>query len=166
MTADAITATATIVLAVTAIVAVIWQTRSFRLSLAADLSMKLDDRFQDKEFAALRSRAARALKEHTAEGEAEDVFDFFETIGMFIRLRALNAEIVHSLFFHWINLYWVAGRDHIRKRQSISKALWRDFESLYNKVLDIERQKDPASKDIELSVDLKDEYLTDEIAMI
>jgi hypothetical protein len=69
---------------------------------------------------------------------------------MFVRLRALNAEIAHSLFFHWINLYWVAGRDHIRKRQAISKSLWRDFESLYKEVLAIERKKDPASKDIEL----------------
>lgn len=166
MHADAITATGTIVLAAAAIVTVVSQTRSFRLSLAADLSMKLDDRFQDKEFATIRSRAARALKEHVAEVEAEDVFDFFETIGMFVRLRALNAEIAHSLFFHWINLYWVAGRDHIRKRQAISKSLWRDFESLYKKVLDIERKKDPASKDIELSADAKDGYLNEEIALI
>jgi hypothetical protein len=52
MSADAITAIGTIVLAVPAITTVVWQARSFRLSLAADLSMKLDDRFQDNGFAA------------------------------------------------------------------------------------------------------------------
>lgn len=166
MSADAITAIATIFLAVAAIVTLVWQTRSFRLSLAADLSMKLDDRFQDKEFAAIRSRAARALKGHIAEDEAEDVFDFFETIGMFVRLRALNAEIAHNFFFHWINLYWVAGRDHIRRKQATAKSLWRDFESLHKKVLDIERRKDPTSKDLELTADAIDRYLDDEIALI
>ncbi len=166
MSADTITAIGTIILAIVAIVALFWQTKSFRLSLAADLSMKLDDRFQEEEFRATRSKAARALKEHIAENEAEDVFDFFETVGMFVRLRALKAEIVHSLFFHWINLYWVAGRDHIRKRQTTAKCLWRDFESLYKKVLEIERRKDPASKDIELATDARDRYLDDEIALL
>jgi hypothetical protein len=159
------TAIGTVALAVIALVALFSQNRSFRLALAVDISMKLDDRFDRKEFQQLRSRAALALKTRHNQVNAEDVFDFFETVGLFTRLGAQTPDVVHSLFFHWINLYWNAGRDHIRMRQKDSKLIWKDFEALYQEVLEIERKIGPHSRDLELTAADIETYLDEEIGL-
>lgn len=160
------TAIGTISLALIALVTLYFQNRSVKLTLAIDISMKLDDRFEAKRFCEARSRAAMALKLHENEVDAEDIFDFFETVGLFTRIGALTPGIAHSRFFHWINLYWNAGRDHIRMRQKNSKLVWRDFEALYNSVLDVERRKDPNSRDLELTASDIAIYLDEEIGLI
>jgi hypothetical protein len=167
MSWESLEAVAAVVAAGAAVFAIWLQNKSFKANLTADLAIKLDDRFSSAEVKESRSRAARALKAHIAEKEAEDAFDFFETIGLFVRRKALDEEIVHSLFFHWINLYWTAGKDHIRRRQRETKNLWRDFESLYKKVLEIEREENPNSPDITLSLfpDKLAQYLDEEIEL-
>ena len=82
---------------------------------------------------------------------------------MFTRRKALDAEIVHSFFFHWINVYWNAGRDYILRRQKESKLSWKDFCYLYQKVLEVEKKKDSSSQDISLSAERLKGYLNDEI---
>ena len=162
---EMVTAVATVGIAVIALLAIYFQNKSFQLTLAADLSMKLEEKFNDKEFRKLRAKAALSLKTHDEEGEAEEVFDFFDTIGLFTRRGALDERFVHSMFFHWINLYWIAGRDHIRKRQKGAKCLWNEFEYLYARVVELEKKQDPNSKDIELSANDLALYLDDEIAL-
>jgi hypothetical protein len=105
------------------------------------------------------------LQNHTNEEDAEDVFDLFEAVGLFTRRKALDAEIVHSFFFHWINVYWTAGKDHISKKQGQTHSAWKDFADLYLKVLKIERKEDPSSEDLALSADKLARYLEDEIAL-
>jgi hypothetical protein len=87
-------------------------------------------------------------------------------VGLFTRRKALDAEIVHSLFFHWINVYWTAGRDHIARKQRGAKLCWKDFGYLYLKVLEIEMKEDPSSRDISLSAEDLKRYLNDEIALM
>jgi hypothetical protein len=163
MTWESVGAIAALVTAVVALVEIWWQNKSFKANLTADLIMRLDDRFTLPEFKKTRSRAAQSLGNHIDEVEAEDVFDFFETVGLFTRRKALDAEIVHSFFFHWINVYWVAGRDYILRRQKESRLSWKDFGYLYQKVLEVEKKKDPSSQDISLSTDRLGRYLKDEI---
>lgn len=166
MTAEIITAWAAVgaVVAATASVFVASKSRKdFRLSLAADLSMKLDDRFNSEEFNEARSKAAKALLNKENLAEAEDVFDFFETLGLLVRTKAVTKELVYNFFFHWVNLYWAAGRDYILERRKTSKTLWTDFESLYKALIDIEKQKDNASRDISPSIELLREYLGQEM---
>jgi hypothetical protein len=165
MTSESLTAIGTLIIALATVVAIFLQNSSFKASLAADLAMKLGDQFDREEFKTIRSRAARSLKNHISEEDAEDVFDFFETVGLFTRRGALDVEIVHSLFFHWINLYWVAGRAHISKKQGQTNLAWKGFGDLYLKVLDIEKKQDPSSKDLALSADKLASYLDDEIAL-
>jgi hypothetical protein len=156
---------ATVAAAVIACVALYVQHRSFRLTLAANLSMNLDERFNSEELRSARALAARSLKGHTQEEEAEDVFDFFDTIGLFTRRGALDDEFVHSMFFHWIQLYWSAGSSYIRMRQKDSPLLWKDFEGIYQRVLAIEKSKAPNSEDLEYSPEMLDHYLDQEIAL-
>jgi len=148
-------------------VVTLWaQTKSFKLTIGADLAMKLDERFNETEFITIRAHAAEALKAQSNLKSAEDVFDFFDTVGLFVRLRALNPEIAHSLFFHWINLYWSTGKEYIRAEQQTAKLKWVDFEKLYVKTRDIEKARDPKSEDLCLSANRIDEYLNDEIALL
>ena len=123
----------------------------FKLSLAADLSMKLDDRFNTEGFRQTRSHAAQALLSSHKLVDAEDVFDFFETVGLLVRTEALTKDLAYNFFFHWINLYWVAGQGHIQEKRKVSKSLWEHFEYLYDIVRQSERIKDADSEDLKLA---------------
>jgi hypothetical protein len=123
----------------------------FKLSLAADLSMKLDDRFNPEDFRKNRSHAAQALLSGQKLVDAEDVFDFFETVGLLVRTGALTKELAYTFFFHWINLYWVAGQGHIQEKRKAAKSLWANFEYLYDIVQQSERMKDADSEDLKLA---------------
>ena len=125
--------------------------KDFKLALAADLSMKLDDRFNPDDFRQTRSHAAQALLSGQKLDDAEDVFDFFDTVGLLVRTGALTKELAYSFFFHWINLYWVAGQGHIQEERKGAKVLWENFEYLYNIVRQSERMNDPDSEDLKLA---------------
>jgi len=123
----------------------------FKLSLAADLSMKLDDRFNLEDFRKTRSNAAQALLSGQNLVDTEDVFDFFETVGLLVRTGALTKELSYNFFFHWVNLYWVAGQGHIQEKRRVAKSLWESFEYLYDIVRESERMKDVYSEDLKLT---------------
>jgi hypothetical protein len=123
----------------------------FKLSLAADLSMKLDDRFNSAEFEKKRSEAARALLSKKNLEATEDVFDFFETVGLLTRTGAITKELAYNFFFHWVNLYWIAGQTHIQNKRTKTRTVWEDFKYLYKSVRQIEESKDPDSEDLRLS---------------
>ena len=89
---------------------------------------------------------ADALLKHSAPAETDDLFDIFESIGLFVRKGFLDAEIAHSFFFHWVNLYWVAGRWAIEEKRKGAADLWTDFEFLYKRLLEIEISKDARSR--------------------
>jgi hypothetical protein len=114
MTSEIITAWAAVSAAIAAsgsvIVAVISR-NDCRLSLAADLAMKLEDRFDAKGFKEVRSSAANALLSKQNWENAEDIFDFFETLGLLVRTKAVTKELAYNSFFHWVNLYWNAGKE-------------------------------------------------------
>ena len=167
---EAITAWATIVIAIGTLLSVYVayrgirsQTRSFATSVSADLALKLVHEFDSSENRELRSRAANALLKREKVCEAEDVFDFFETVGLFVRKGVLDSDIAHSFFFHWVNLYWVAGKEQIEAKRKASADLWTDFELLHKTLLQIEMKADSRSRFINPSDELIRENLEDEI---
>jgi hypothetical protein len=177
MTAELITAWATIILAIVSIAST-WiaysgirsqteegrrSAKSFRLSLSVDLALKLEERFNTERFCQIRSAAARALLEGRDLVGAEEVFDFFDTVGEMVKQGALSEEIVHSLFFHWINLYWNAASSYIAREQEGTALVWQEFEKVYRRVLQIEKRKDPNSKDINPGIEHIREQLNDEL---
>ncbi len=121
---------------------------AYRLSLSADTALKFDAAFNSPAFERARSNAAKALLAHSNESEAENVFDFFDTVGLFVKLGAMKDEVAYSLFFHWINLYWRAGKGYIGSKQMDTSSVWRDFGDLYTCVEAIERRRNPDSKDL------------------
>ncbi|MFZ0662736.1 MAG: hypothetical protein WAM66_08595 [Acidobacteriaceae bacterium] len=154
--AYSVAAWSTLALAILSLIAVgisYWgikkQTASFASSVAADLCLKLTDRFDNDQMLETRSRAAKALLDKSNLQQADDVFDFFELIGLYVRKKVLDAEIAHSIFFHWTNLYWNAGKNYIIESRKQSSVIYSDFELLYDTVLRIEKRVDPKSHDID-----------------
>jgi len=139
--------------------------RHFRLSLSAELALKLDDRFNSDQFRKCRCLAAKSLLRQNEMVDSEDVLDFLETIGLFMRSGALNEEVAYSTFFHWINLYWNAAEKHIQMKRADNSAAWQDLEYAYKNLVALEREKDKASADLALSPDRMRRYLGDEAAL-
>lgn len=139
------------------------QARSFAASVSADLCLKLVDRFESLPMLEARSKAANALRYKSDPRLADDVFDFFEIIGLYVRLGTLDKALAHSFFFHWVNLYWQAGKDYIFKSRERSSDIYRDFEGLYQTVLAIEMKNDPRSRDLDPTDAEIDSFLGQEI---
>src|ERR1017187_417030 len=106
------------------------QTESFAKSVSADLCLKLTDRFDSPDMVIKRKLAAKALLEKANLDSVDDVFDFFETVGLYVRRKMLDEEVAHSMFFHWVNLYWHAGKDYMATMRERSDGIYVDFERL------------------------------------
>jgi hypothetical protein len=127
------------------------QLEEYKLALSAETVLKFRAAFDDPEFKKARRKAGEALLNRHNEAAAEEVFDFFDTVGLFVKLGALTEDIAYSVFFHWINLYWRAGKHYIGSKQMDTAALWKGFEFLYNRVCDIERRSHSDSEDLKMS---------------
>jgi hypothetical protein len=168
---DPITSWSTLALAVFSFIAVgisYWgikkQAESLASSVSADLCLKMVDRFDSPAMLMIRSLAARALLDDFQLVLADDVFDFFELLGLYVRRDMLDAEIVHSMFFHWINLYWNAGKAYIVKSRERSNDIYVDFQDVYKAVLAIEMKTAPNSRDINPTQADVEEFLKQELA--
>jgi hypothetical protein len=159
-----------VVFALVAVIVAIWtqynQTHSFKLTIGADLAMKLDERFNEHDFLKIRVVAAKALRTNSDVKRAEDIFDFFDTVGLFVRLGALDPRIAHSLFFYWINLYWRAGEKYIKAEQQKAKLRWDEFAKLYAVTRRFEENRDPSSENLSPTPELTAAQLDDEIALL
>src|ERR1035437_3998690 len=124
------------------------QKESLATSVSADLCLKLIDRFDGAPMLATRGLAARALLNKSNLAQADDLFDFFELVGLYVRRNMLDVEVAHSMFFHWINLYWHAGKDYIVRSRQRSTEIYSEFEGLYKRVLAVEMRDAPKSRDI------------------
>jgi cbb3-type cytochrome oxidase subunit 3 len=150
---EAITAWATVVMAICTIASVVVTYRAMRAqvknmadSVSAELALKLTHDFDSEVNKKLRGRVSNAILNGLNIADADDLFDIFEQIGLFVRKDLIDADIAHSLFFHWVNLYWVAGKHRIQQERSATVTLWADFEFLYNRLLQIETASDPHSE--------------------
>lgn len=142
------------------------QTNAYQLSLSVELALRLDQQFNQIEFRKTRSLAARALLSGENEQLAEEVFDFFDSIGLLVKLGALHDDIAHSYFFHWINLYWHAGKHLVGSKQKETSEVWKNFETLYRRVYTIEKRRNPDSADLKALPQRIREQLQDEADLL
>jgi hypothetical protein len=160
---DCLTAWGTIGLGVIAVVALYFESRSARLARAADVVLRLIDKFDDEKMLTLRHKAALSIRDfRQGKGEisndVENVLDFFETIGMFSKRGVIDNEIVWHSFHHWLRGYYWSSKDFIDKRREKELTVYEDLISLYRKTAKYEGDSD----DIPSKSDL-DEFIEDEI---
>ncbi len=130
--------------ALAAAIVAVYQASLTRLTLGADLIMKLEDRFEEPEFMKKRKRAAKALKavSQTNKGDIEDVLDFFETLGLLVRRRALDPELAWSSFFYWLHGYYRWAETFIVDQQRLFPNRYRDVVRLHESLLTVELDKE------------------------
>ena len=134
-----------------AAIALYYQILRSRFSMNLDLVLKLDERFNAADFKNIRSKASSLLLTKRTKNNlkrAEDVFDFFETLGYMVKHKALDKNIVWHTFYYWVHGYWSIGKDYIlsSRQEESDKSIWEDFEWLHNELLKIERVKGKKSE--------------------
>jgi hypothetical protein len=106
-----------------------YQVHRARFNQSVDLLFRLENDFFG---AAKRNQRANAARE-LAEGrplEAEPILDFFETMALLLRRKALDAEMVWHTFYYWIDNYYEVLRPYIEERQSREPLVWQDLPGL------------------------------------
>jgi len=134
----AISATGTII----ALSAFAYQVHRARFNQSVDLLFKLEGDFFGPAKVAQRSLAARnVLASPDDFAEMEDVLDFFETISMLTRKKALDVYIVWHTFDYWIERYYAVALPHIKARQTEEPGVWEDLNWLLPKLRALQSKK-------------------------
>ena len=142
---------------------VLWfQIQRSTFSMSVDLTLKLDDRFNSDSFRKQRAKAAKSILKSKFK-DAEDVFDFFETLGLLVRRRALDKEIAWNTFFHWIHGYWTTCSTYIIEERRKNSSVYKEFALLHQTMCDFEMKTNHLNdSDIILSPEDLKEFLDDE----
>ena len=82
--------------AIAAVWAVINQTNTARFATGVDLLFSLKARFESREYRVKRGWAVAALSGKAKLENVQGVLDFFETIGLLVRRKTLDAEMLRN----------------------------------------------------------------------
>jgi hypothetical protein len=111
-----------------------WQSRDMRRDLRARLLLTFIDRFDGSRLLKARRELARRLLPNNASRDQieETVLNFFEDMGLLLRLGYLDEKLMWSTFGFFAVRWWSACEDYIvneRETQNDS-TLFKDFEDL------------------------------------
>lgn len=144
------------------------QIKRSRFSQSVDLILKLEQRFfESEEMIGIRKKAAETLRDNPSSpsSDIENVLDYFETIGLLVRRKALDKEMVWHTFYHWMHRYWLLSNQYIIEKRKSKPSLWEDYVNLENQIVDFERKKSKTNDDIDLSKEELEEFLKDECSL-
>jgi hypothetical protein len=128
-----------LIVSVLALAYQVWRTG---LVQAADLLMRLEQKYFGQENCMQRSLAARNnLKNPEDFIEMEDILDFFEAVAMFTRKEALNLYMVWHTFDYWMERYYAIALPHIRSSQISDPGRWEDFVWIVPKIQNLNKKK-------------------------
>ncbi len=145
--------------------AIVAQNKQYKLSVASEWVLKLDERWDSTPFLLNRAKAVKLLATGQRSDQLDNIWDFFDTIGLFTRRGVLDDEMVWSIFFYWINAYWqVSEALLIEARREFPKQ-WLDFEHLYSLVSKREEQSNPNSTGLRLSNADVEKFLEQEASL-
>jgi hypothetical protein len=128
-------------------------------SLNINLTLELEKRFNDDKFRELRKKAHESIRNKKFDA-VDEVLDFFETVALLVKRNAVDEEIVWHTFFWWIRGYWVTTENYILEKQEKEPSVWEDLRNLYNKLVAIEKDKNPTFSE-KLTEDELDEFLNE-----
>lgn len=131
---------------------------------------KYDERFFQNMSRERRSAALFLLGENSNSDELEDVLDFFESpIAKKVSDGSIDAEQIYDTFYHWIRLYYQAGRKFIEEYRKDEPAAYANLAELYaqtskyeEKEIEKELRRNCKLEDLLLSKDDLTKYLRQE----
>jgi hypothetical protein len=89
--------------------------------------------------------------------KVEPVLDFFETLGLLVRRRAVDRSIVYSYFFYWVYGYWLKAEGLLGRQRQQFPTRYGDFLWLKDELVEIEQQRAGALDDAEWASFLDEE---------
>lgn len=152
---------ASLIVAAVAAGAAAWQARLLRFSLQVQSLLEVEKSFNEPEYRQRRHHAARQLLANAPEKEVDEVLDFLETLGLLVRRKALDAEMVYHTFFYWIDGYWRASADVRQRERRKYERVWEDLPRLYARALGFEnktgvQRQEPIQEFLEYEVEQYD----------
>ena len=145
-----------------ALIAFAYQVRRARFNQSVDLLFKQEGDFFGPAKKAQRVKAARDLLAGQSL-EAEPILDFFETMALLQRRRALDKEMVWHTFFYWIDHYYEATKDTIKARQQLDPLVWKDFVSFVATLREFQSARQGATPYRPLSPEQVTSFLEEEL---
>jgi hypothetical protein len=135
-----LTSIATIALVLVTAIAFYCQSRQNRFALGIELLLKLDGRFNMMR--ASRQNAATYLKEKQGirtgidisikdlERDLDEVLDFFDQLGYFLKRSALERRAVWSAFYDQVHHWYCNAEKYITPQRQLDATIWENFEYL------------------------------------
>jgi hypothetical protein len=155
--ADCATALFTAIIAVTGVWALIYASRQLRQARESERIqhlLRFIEQFEQPPMTTYR----RAVAEKRTKGipyppEAQEILNFFETIGLLVRRGYLDLDDVWSSFAYWMFNVYADFRDDIEQEQRDDESYYQDFCSLVDLLRTIEkdeggRDDHPSKEDI------------------
>ena len=143
--------------AIAAVWAVINQTNTARFATGVDLLFSLKARFESREYRVKRGWAVAALSGKAKLENVQGVLDFFETIGLLVRRKTLDAEMVFNMFSYWLHGYWLYARTGIEQQRTRFPARYSDLVWLCSRLENFERARYGPPREAEWAHFLEDE---------
>ena len=137
-----ITAMATALVAFSAVLALIVQSRLARRTTGIEMLWKLEARFfSNPIMLENRRRAAQARLSGETPPELVQVLHVLEMVGSLLRRGILDKELVWCHFCYWVIHYWFAYMDQIAEERRNDRTIWLNLEYLSNKMIEMDAKK-------------------------
>jgi len=114
------------------------QSEAMRADLKARFLLTFIDRFDGSRLRKARKELGRRLLANAARGQIEEtVIEFFEDMGLFLRRRYLDEELIWSTFGFFAVRWWAACKGYVLEVRRVhdDSTLFTDFEHLAKRFL-------------------------------
>lgn len=122
------------------------QVQQSKITLGADMLLKLTETFDSPRMHEARYRAAHYLQSTglrdsglISNSHVDTVLDFFEQVALLERRGAIQTEFVWHAFYEWIFNYYHLTKNYRAEVRRSDPTVWGDFEMLYARVLERQR---------------------------
>lgn len=123
------------------VIATLWiawqQSSALRTDLKVRLQLRFSERFDSPATTSARERLAEQLLQSAEHDEiAESVMNFFEDMGLFLRRKHLDEELLWNTFGFYVIRWWEACRPYILEERERHRdpTLFADFEILNDRM--------------------------------
>jgi len=141
---DEVTASLSAIVALIAIFAVLKTNDTSRFCTGADLLIRLEERFTNKEMKAKRKKAAEAIqKSNYKNNNVSTILDFFSVIAILAHKKVLDKEMIWRTFSSWLIPYYASLEEHIKleRKEKRDQQLYKTLSNLYYELVTFETKE-------------------------
>ncbi len=119
----------------TAIIALIIESRMTKIALYTQAMLELNKEFYGGKISERRRSAAKKLLlNQSAPRELEDILDFFTDIAIMTERGALDKNLVYDMYSYWMIYYWEIAQDVVKEGRKKDPEGWKVLERLVVKL--------------------------------